>query len=211
MFRITRPLFPSSFPISLSLTLASPPSPFLSPFPSLLSLPISPYFLSPSHFPSSSISLSSFPCLPFTIFSFSPSPPPKKKILSFIFCHEKGLAIKATLCGRLIPRPLSGFLSPAVGSRKLGRSWNGASSDLTASTTLKLNEFGCYEVKIEESEKAGCHWELNPEHLVELPSALPLSYDNRTTTDPHNPLMCTALVLLNASVTYPAATGLMAS
>ena len=26
-----------------------------------------------------------------------------------------------------------------------------------------MNEFRCYEVKIKESEKAGSHWELNPD------------------------------------------------
>ena len=45
-----------------------------------------------------------------------------------------------------------------------------------------------FEVKIEESEKAGSHWELNPGHLACAASALPLSYDNRKTTSPHNPL-----------------------
>ena len=44
-----------------------------------------------------------------------------------------------------------------------------------------------YEAKIEESEKAGSRWELNPGHLTCVASALPLSYDNRTTANPHNP------------------------
>ena len=48
---------------------------------------------------------------------------------------------------------------------------------------------GTYEAKIEGSEKAGSHRESNPlGHLACAASALPLSYDNRTTTSPHNPL-----------------------
>ena len=43
------------------------------------------------------------------------------------------------------------------------------------------------EAKIEESEKAGSRWESNPGHLACAASALPLSYDNRTTMSPHNP------------------------
>ena len=31
--------------------------------------------------------------------------------------------------------------------------------------TLEINEFRCYEAKIEESEKAGSRWESNPGHL----------------------------------------------
>ena len=31
--------------------------------------------------------------------------------------------------------------------------------------TLEINEFRCYEAKIEESEKAGSHQESNPGHL----------------------------------------------
>ena len=48
--------------------------------------------------------------------------------------------------------------------------------------------FRCYEVKIEESEKASSHRELNPGHLACAASALPLRHDNWTTTSPHNPL-----------------------
>ena len=43
-------------------------------------------------------------------------------------------------------------------------------------------------MKIEESEKAGSHQESHPGHLAFAAGALPLSYDNRTTTSPHNPL-----------------------
>ena len=42
-----------------------------------------------------------------------------------------------------------------------------------------------FVAKIEESDKAGGHQELNPGHLAWATSALPLSYDNWTTT-PHN-------------------------
>ena len=43
--------------------------------------------------------------------------------------------------------------------------------------TLEINEFRCYEAKIEESGKAGSRRELNPGHLLLEPpvSALPLS------------------------------------
>ena len=48
-----------------------------------------------------------------------------------------------------------------------------------------------FEAKIEESEKAGSRRESHPGHLACVASALPLSYDNQTTTSPHNPLFCT--------------------
>ena len=41
--------------------------------------------------------------------------------------------------------------------------------------------------KVEESKMVGSCWESNPGHLACVTSALPLSYDNRTTS-PHNPL-----------------------
>ena len=40
---------------------------------------------------------------------------------------------------------------------------------------------------MEESQKVSSHWESNPGHLACAASALPLSYDNWTTTNPHNP------------------------
>ena len=43
-----------------------------------------------------------------------------------------------------------------------------------------------------ESEKASSFWELNQEHLACIASAMPLSYDNWTTTSPHNPLYVAA-------------------
>ena len=42
-----------------------------------------------------------------------------------------------------------------------------------------------FEAKI---EKASSRQESNPGHLACAASALPLSYNNRTTTNPHNPL-----------------------
>ena len=44
------------------------------------------------------------------------------------------------------------------------------------------------DVKIEESEKASTHEQSNPGLLACAVSTLPLSYDNWTTTSPHNPL-----------------------
>ena len=38
--------------------------------------------------------------------------------------------------------------------------------------TLEINEFRCYEAKIEESEKAGSHQESNPGHLWLEPPVL---------------------------------------
>ena len=35
-----------------------------------------------------------------------------------------------------------------------------------SSQDKELNEFRCYEVKIEGSENAGSHWESNSEHLA---------------------------------------------
>ena len=55
---------------------------------------------------------------------------------------------------------------------------------------------------LEESEKASSCRELNPGHLWLEPS---VSHNSQTTTNPHNPL-CTAQVVLNASVSHLAAT-----
>ena len=44
-----------------------------------------------------------------------------------------------------------------------------------------------FEVKIEESEKAGSHWEYNPGHLACAASALPLSYNNWHSPPPPSP------------------------
>ena len=64
--------------------------------------------------------------------------------------------------------------------------------DWSAYSNVIKQKFRCYEAKIEESEKesekAGSRRESNPGHLAYAASALPLSYDNRTTTSPHNPL-----------------------
>ena len=48
-----------------------------------------------------------------------------------------------------------------------------------------------FEVKTEESEEARSRLESKLGHLVCAASALPPSYDNQTTTNPHNPLYCT--------------------
>ena len=66
------------------------------------------------------------------------------------------------------------------------------SSD-NSSITVNIHSFikerlDVFEAKIKESEKAGSHQQLNPEHLACAANALPLSYDNRTTSSPHNPL-----------------------
>ena len=49
-----------------------------------------------------------------------------------------------------------------------------------------LKRFRCYEVK--KIEKVSSRRESNPGHLACAASALPLSYDNRTNTSPHNSL-----------------------
>ena len=50
------------------------------------------------------------------------------------------------------------------------------------------------------SEKADSHQELNPGHLACAASTLPLSYDNRTTTSPHNPLYVLGLIPVTAGL-----------
>ena len=69
---------------------------------------------------------------------------------------------------------------------------------------LLIKESRCYEAKW---RKAGCCWESNPGYLWLKPpcSALPLSHNSRTSTNPRNPL-CTAQKVLNASVAYLAVT-----
>ena len=63
----------------------------------------------------------------------------------------------------------------------------------------EMKEFRCYEMKIEESEKAGSHWELNQGHLWLEPPVLShaLSHNRWTATNPHNSVyvyiyICTA-------------------
>ena len=53
----------------------------------------------------------------------------------------------------------------------------------------------CYEVKTEESEKAGSRRESNPGHLWLEP---PLNHDSRTTTNPHNPLSFIVFTLFDS-------------
>ena len=48
---------------------------------------------------------------------------------------------------------------------------------------------------MEESEKPSSRRESNPGHLACAASALTLSYNNRTTTSPHNPLYVLAQVI----------------
>ena len=42
----------------------------------------------------------------------------------------------------------------------------------TKQVYISINEFRCYEVKIEESEKGGSHRESNPGHLWLVPPVL---------------------------------------
>ena len=58
---------------------------------------------------------------------------------------------------------------------------------LNARHIRELKRIWIFWGKIEESEKAK---ESNPGHLAWAASALPLSYDNWTTTSHHNPLLC---------------------
>ena len=74
--------------------------------------------------------------------------------------------------------------------------------------TLEINEFRCYEAKIEESEKAGSRRESNPGHLWLEPPVL----CHWATTAGQPPaltiLYCTACIdgILNASVVHLVAT-----
>ena len=61
-------------------------------------------------------------------------------------------------------------------------------SRIHCNRSIYKGKFGCYEAKIEESEKVSSRRESNPGHLACAASVLPLSYDNQTTTSPHNPL-----------------------
>ena len=64
----------------------------------------------------------------------------------------------------------------------------------TLASRWNKQKFRCYEAKIEESEKAGSRRESNPGHLACAASALPLRYDNRTTTSPPQSSIYTAQV-----------------
>ena len=50
---------------------------------------------------------------------------------------------------------------------------------------LQYERLDVFEAKIEESGKASSHRESNPGHLAYAASALPLSYDHRTTAGLH--------------------------
>ena len=82
---------------------------------------------------------------------------------------------------------------------------------LTIDTFFTNLLIGCYEAKVEESEKAGSHWESNPGHLWLEPPVLcqwptdPRQLDNHQLSQSS---ICTAQVVLNASVTHLAATQL---
>ena len=49
--------------------------------------------------------------------------------------------------------------------------------------------------------KAGSHQESNPGHLACAASALPLSHDNWTTTNPHNPLQSSTVLYRHCKIT----------
>ena len=63
----------------------------------------------------------------------------------------------------------------------------------TLASHRNKKKFRFFEVKI---EKASSCRESNPEHLACSTSTLPLSYNNRTTTSPHNSSICAAQVEL---------------
>jgi len=67
----------------------------------------------------------------------------------------------------------------------------------------QIKEFKCYETKIEESEKAGRHRELIEPRtpLAWATIVLSLSYDSRTTTNPHNP--CHILLFSPHNISIP--------
>ena len=72
--------------------------------------------------------------------------------------------------------------------------------------TLEINEFRCYEVKIEESEKpaaAGSRTQDTSGLSCQCSATEPQQPDNH---QPSQSSICTAQVVLNASVTHLAAT-----
>ena len=78
-------------------------------------------------------------------------------------------------------------------SNRLNGIWNGMLR--TLASCWNKERLDVFETKI---EKAGSYQELNLGHLACAASALLLSYDNRTTTSPHNPLcILYAKVVLN--------------
>ena len=66
---------------------------------------------------------------------------------------------------------------------------------------LKI-EVGCYEVKIEKAMQ--CLLRMEPGTWAA--SAVPLNYNSWKTTIRHNPLLCPAPVIMDASVVHTAAT-----
>ena len=71
------------------------------------------------------------------------------------------------------------------------------------SNDLYKQRLDVFEAKI---EKAGSHQESNSGHLACAASALPLSYDNWTTTNPHNPPYVLHRWYWSASVSHLAGT-----
>ena len=118
-------------------------------------------------------------------------------------CHE---CIYVIGSGHGIPK-IFRCTSRASGWTSLSKFLNPPLITLGATTFLKLKEkLDVFEAKIEESEKAGSRRESNPGHLAWAASGLPLSYDNRTTPSPHNPLYILHRWYWSASVSHPAAT-----
>ena len=72
--------------------------------------------------------------------------------------------------------------------------------------TLEINEFRCYEAKIEESEKAGSRQESNPGHLWVEPQCSATEPRQPDDHQPSQSSIYTAQMVLNASVAHLAAT-----
>ena len=68
---------------------------------------------------------------------------------------------------------------------------------------LEINEFRCYEAKIEESEKAGSRTQDTSGLSRQRSATEPQQPDNH---QPSQSSICTAQVVLNASVAHLAAT-----
>ena len=64
---------------------------------------------------------------------------------------------------------------------------------------------------MKQKYKASSCQESNLESLAWAASILLLSYNNQTTTTPSQPSVCSAQVILNASVTHPAVTQYVSS
>ena len=72
----------------------------------------------------------------------------------------------------------------------------------TLASRWNEEKFRCYEMKIEESEKANSHPGIKPRTpLACAASALPLSYSNQTTTNHHN-IICICLSYMYVCNTF---------